>query len=130
LARGKGRVGEIKIKKMNSNIKPTTPGKGYTDGIKSFYEEGEMAALLMNVINKQFPNDDLLVGRAYLVIKELPDAKIGTILRPAINWETGELTEEKFGKNHYIYASKYVSRQSVLHMEVVHHEKDWFCRIN
>jgi hypothetical protein len=115
---------------MNQNKKPTEPGRGYVDGIKNYYSFNEMMELFIAAINKELSKDDPLEGRAYIVIKAIPDADMGTVLRPAINFETGQLSEEKFGAEHYTYGSKYEGRQSVLHKEIVENEKEWFTRIN
>ncbi len=107
----------------------TEKDKGYIDGIKAFYKPEEIEEVLIQAIQKQFPCNDSLEGRAYMVIKELPDAKRGTVLRPAID-DNGDLSTKTFGADHYNYSSKYVGRRSVLHKEIVHQETSWFTRIN
>lgn len=104
------------------------PGKGYVD-FKYFYNRNEIADILSHAKYKVFKEEDPLEGRAYLVMKEMPDAKVGTVLRPTIEIETGELTTGEW-QDHYGYHSKYVGRASFLHMEIVHRESDWFWRIN
>jgi hypothetical protein len=83
----------------------------------------------MAALKKSMSKDDPLENRVYLVLKELPDAKIGTVLRPAINDQGRPSTRPEY-KDHYNYASKYVGRNSFLHREIVENEKDWFARIN
>lgn len=100
----------------------------YNDGIKDFYKSEEIAEILKQAIQRKMSENDPFEGRAYLVFKELPDAKIGTVLRPAINNE-GSQTEKPAYVGCYNYVSKYVGRNTFLHREIVESEESWFVRI-
>ena len=101
----------------------------YKDGIKTFYTREEMPQLFKRAIEKNMFEGDPFKNRVYLVFKEMPDAKVGTVLRPCVN-DQGELSEKPEYKEHYNYASKYSGRNTFLHREIVESEKNWFVRIN
>ncbi len=113
---------------MSKKFIGAPPGKGYID-LHFSYKEEEIESILRDAFVKNLKEDDPLEGRAYLVVKEMPDALRGTVLRPTITIKSGKLARGKWA-NHYGYHSKYVGRASFLHMEIVHSENNWFCRIN
>ena len=116
---------------MEETLSPTESKKGYTDGIKYFYTKEEIPSILLKAMQKNLSNDDPTEGRAYIVMQEMPDAKVGTVLRPLIDNQTGKmLAEDETWGFHYGYVSKYTGRQSILHREIVEKEQDWFWRIN
>jgi len=97
--------------------------------IKDFYEKEEFLELFKKAIQKNMSKNDPFKNRAYLVIKELPDAKIGTVLKPVLN-KNGEPSTKPEYKDKYSYPSECVGRRSFLHREIVENKDTWFIRIN